>query len=82
VAYAHTERSTYYGGGGDTEAYGETWNPLWVADLQVHHHLGRHTLTWGVQYSHEDLSDLYPGYDRLIDERTPTWASTCRTTGR
>jgi len=69
VAYAHTERSTYYGGGGDTEAYGETWNPVWIADLQANRHVGRRTLTVGVQASHEDLSDLYPGYDRLIDER-------------
>ncbi len=68
IAYAHTDRATYYGGGGDTEAYGQTDNPLWVADLQANRHLGDHTLTLGVQYTHENLDDLYPGYDRLVEE--------------
>jgi outer membrane receptor for ferrienterochelin and colicins len=90
VAYAHTERSSYYGGGDDQaalDAYGETWNPMWVTDLQVNHHLRRNVLTWGLQFSHEDLSDEYPGYDRIIDERYTNlglyvqddWAVTDRT---
>ncbi len=68
IAYAHTDRATYYGGGGNTEAYGQTNNPLWVADLQANRHLGNHTLTLGAQHTHENLEDLYPGYNRLIEE--------------
>jgi outer membrane receptor for ferrienterochelin and colicins len=69
LGYAHTERSSYYGGGGDPDACGETWNPVWLGDLQANHHLGNRTLTWGLQWTHEDLNDRFPGYDLLIDEQ-------------
>ncbi len=69
LAYAHTERASYYGGGGDLDAYGDTRNPLWVADAQLHCHVGAHTFTGGLQHTREDIADRYPGYDRVIDER-------------
>ena len=34
LAYAHTERDTYYGAGMDPDAYGSTENPLSVFDSQ------------------------------------------------
>lgn len=69
LGYAHTERSSYYGSGGDPDACGETWNPVWLGDLQANHHFQRRTLTWGLQLTHEDLSDRFPGYGRIIDEQ-------------
>ena len=69
VGYAHTERSSYYGGGGDLDAYGETWNPLWLGDLQANLHRRNRTLTWGLQWTHEDLNDRFPVYDLFIEEQ-------------
>lgn len=68
LSYADTDRKTYYGGGGDTEAYGDTDNPMVVADLQINHYLGDHAVTWGVQHTSDHLEDGFPGYDRAIDE--------------
>jgi len=68
LAYASTDRDTYYGGGGDTEAYGLTENPLAIADAQFSHYLGSHALTWGLQYSNDQITDEQPAYDRLTDE--------------
>jgi len=68
VSFADTDRRTYYGGGGDTDAYGVTENPMLVLDAQSSHFLGEHALTWGVQHSRDQLEDRYPGYDRIIEE--------------
>lgn len=68
VAYAATDRNTYYGGGGDTDAYGVTDNPLVVTDAQFSHYLGSHAITWGLQHSRDELRDEQPAYDRLTDE--------------
>lgn len=68
VAYATTDRNTYYGGGGDTEAYGVTENPVLLADVQTTHYAGAHAITWGMQHSHERLEDRHVGYDRITDE--------------
>ncbi len=68
LVYADTDRDTYYGGGGDPNAYGSTDNPLLVSDLQFDHVLGDHVLTWGVQYTREDMTDLHPAYDRVTEE--------------
>ncbi len=68
VSYANTDRNTYYGGGGDTEAYGITENPMVVADVQINHYVGVHAVTWGVQHSRDHLEDGHPGYDRVTGE--------------
>ncbi len=68
LAYADTDRRTYYGSGGDTGAYGLTDNPLLVADAQASHYLGDHAITWGVQHSRDDLEDSHPSYDRVTEE--------------
>lgn len=68
VAWAGTSRETYYGSGGDPNAYGSTENPLWIFDAQFNQGLGSHTLTWGAQYSADELNDQQPAYDRTIEE--------------
>jgi len=68
VSYADTERDTYYGAGMDPNAYGSTQNPLLVVDSQLNHRLGAHTLTWGAQYTRDELTDIQPAYDRYLGE--------------
>ena len=68
VSYADTDRKTYYGGGGDTGAYGDTDNPMVVGDVQINHYVGAHAVSWGVQYIHDHLEDTHPSYDRVTDE--------------
>lgn len=66
AAYAKTERDTYYGSGMDPNAYGSTDNPLLVLDSQVNHRLGSHFVSWGVQYTRDELTDSQPAYKRYI----------------
>jgi outer membrane receptor for ferrienterochelin and colicins len=64
---ADTHRDSYYGTGGDPDAYGETHSRLAVVDTQLNHYHGRHTLSWGAQGSVEALDDSQPAYDRRFD---------------
>ena len=68
LSHADTDRDSYYGAGMDPNAYGATDNPLLVADTQFNHHLGDHTVTWGLQYTRDKLVDEQPAYDRYIDD--------------
>ena len=67
LAAADTDRDSYYGTGQDPHAFGVTANRMYVADAQVNHYAGRHTLSWGAQATSEDLLDRQPAYDRLMD---------------
>jgi outer membrane receptor for ferrienterochelin and colicins len=67
LAAADTHRDSYYGTGQDPNAFGVTDNMLIVADSQVNQYVGRHTVTWGGQFTHEDLRDEQPAYARLTD---------------
>ncbi len=67
TAYAVTDRDTYYGAGQDPNAYGHTDNPLALIDSQFNHYLGDHTVTWGGQYSWENLTDSQPAYNVETD---------------
>ncbi len=69
VSHADTDRDTYYGSGGDPNAYGESASPMTIADAQFSTRRGRHLLTAGAQYSNERLRDVQPAYDRFTDER-------------
>ena len=69
LAHAQTDRKTYYGGGGDQNAYGLTDNPLSLVDAQFNYGLDAHALTWGVQYSSDELEDRQPPTDRLTNEK-------------
>lgn len=63
---SHTDRDSYYGADFDPNAYGTTTNPLLVADSQLNHYTGRGTVTWGAQYSRDEIDDRQPGYDRFL----------------
>ncbi|MBM4152354.1 MAG: hypothetical protein FJ220_02385, partial [Kiritimatiellaceae bacterium] len=67
-AYAFTKRDTYYGGGMDPNAYGESENPLAVVDSQFNHYLDEHTVSWGPQYTWENIKDEQPGYNLSTDD--------------
>jgi len=67
AAGADTTRDSYYGAGQDPNAFGDTQSRLLVVDSQVNQYAGRHTVSWGVQVSAEDLLDRQPAYGRLTD---------------
>jgi outer membrane receptor for ferrienterochelin and colicins len=67
LALAAMQRDSYYGTGRDPHAFGITDNRLTLADAQVNHYAGRHVLSWGGQFSVEDLTDRQPAYGRLTD---------------
>jgi outer membrane receptor for ferrienterochelin and colicins len=67
VAAADTHRDSYYGTGQDPNAYGETSSQLGLADAQVNHYLGKHTLSWGGQVSRDRIIDAQPAYGRNLD---------------
>lgn len=75
-AVAYMKRDTYYGAGGDPNAYGTTKNPLYVVDTQANVHFlaaGAHTISTGVQFSADSLEDRQPAYDRETDETYTNW---------
>ncbi len=68
ASLASTDRDSYYGAGFDPNAYGETKNPLWIADSQANLYTDKSTVTGGANYSHEQLDDRQPGYGRELSE--------------
>ncbi len=66
ASLARTDRDSYYGAGFDPNAYGTTANPLLVVDSQLNHYTDRGTVTWGAQYSRDEIDDRQPGYNRFI----------------
>lgn len=68
ASYAATDRDTYYGAGGDPNAYGESSGPMAVLDGQVNLHRGAHLVSVGVQASREEMRDSQPAYNRFTDE--------------
>lgn len=66
LAAAATDRDSYYGLGRDPNAYGNTTSDLLLGDVQVNHYRGRHTLSWGVQRTHDTTRDEQPGYGRSL----------------
>jgi outer membrane receptor for ferrienterochelin and colicins len=64
ASHSYYGRRTYYGAGMDANAYGDTRNPLWVADSQIGHQLSQHSLLAGYQYSWEHVEDNAPSYGR------------------
>lgn len=67
-SYADTDRSSYYGADFDPGAFGETENPLWVADSQFNWYREKGTLTFGAQASRDELRDVQLGYGREVFE--------------
>jgi outer membrane receptor for ferrienterochelin and colicins len=66
-SWSGTWRDSYYGTGRDPNAYGDTKSQLAVIDSQVNHYVGKHTLSSGLQFSHEGLRDEQPAYGRSTD---------------
>jgi outer membrane receptor for ferrienterochelin and colicins len=67
LAVADTARDSYYGTNRDPNAFGDTENRLVVFDSQVNQYAGRHTVSWGLQHSSDDLRDTQPAYGRFTD---------------
>ncbi len=67
AAVADTRRDSYYGTGGDPNAFGDTRDSLRLVDTQVNQYAGRHTISWGTQLSWEALNDRQPAYGRLTE---------------
>lgn len=67
-SWAVTERDSYYGVGMDPNAFGTTENPHAVADAQVNHYMDENTVTWGVQFSRDEIDDVQLGRGRVIQE--------------
>lgn len=69
-SYQNTHRDSYYGSGGDENAYGITDNYSLIFGLQytkaISQFAGEHVLTTGFEYKHDDLKDLSPAYNRAI----------------
>jgi outer membrane receptor for ferrienterochelin and colicins len=68
ASHSSTDRETYYGAGGDPNAFGSTRNPLTVLDAQATFTIHDHMLTAGAQYERDSLRDTQPAYDRVLDE--------------
>lgn len=73
ISHSDTLRNSYYGGGMDPFAYGDTENPLTIFDSQSNHYTQRGTWTWGLQASRDEIEDRQPGYGRVTSE---TYTST------
>lgn len=67
TSWAGAWRDSYYGTGRDPNAYGDTRNQLFVIDGQINRYAGRHTLSWGGQFTRETLVDEQIAYGRHTD---------------
>jgi outer membrane receptor for ferrienterochelin and colicins len=67
------QRDSYYGGGQDLNAYGNSEDNSLVSGIQYSGKLGdfaggSHTLVSGMEYNHNNLKDNAPSYNRYIDQ--------------
>lgn len=67
------KRDSYYGGGYDINAYGNSEDNSLVSGFQYSGKLGKfaggnHTLVSGLEYNHNSLKDNAPSYNRYIDQ--------------
>lgn len=67
------KRDSYYGGGQDVNAYGNSEDNSVVAGFQYSGKLGKfvggnHTLVSGLEYNHSNLKDNAPSYNRFINQ--------------
>jgi outer membrane receptor for ferrienterochelin and colicins len=74
--YANSQnlkRDSYYGGGQDINAYGNSEDNCLVTGIQYSGKLGKfaggnHTLVSGVEYNYNNLKDNAPSYNRFINQ--------------
>jgi outer membrane receptor for ferrienterochelin and colicins len=73
-SYQNTHRDSYYGSGGDENAYGITDNYSLIFGLQytkaISQFAGEHVFTTGFEYKHDDLKDVSPAYNRAIIQKS------------
>lgn len=75
VSVQDIKRSSYYGGGKDTECYGNTTGTTWVAGGQFVHRFDRllfmpSEFTGGVEYNHDEIDDKILGKNREFNQDT------------
>ena len=76
ATFANTERDSYYGGGQDPNAYGNTLNPLYIIGGHVNHKLSlAHYLTSGLELESDGLKDVNQSYNRTIDNTYNTFGA-------
>lgn len=64
-----TQRDTYYGSGGDPNAFGNSESPVFQADALTRYKLHEDIeLSLGMQYQVEKLEDEQPAYNRFTDQ--------------
>jgi outer membrane receptor for ferrienterochelin and colicins len=64
-----TQRDSYYGSGGDPNAFGESESPVYQLDaLTTYKATDNLALLFGMQYQYEKLEDEQPSYDRFISQ--------------
>jgi outer membrane receptor for ferrienterochelin and colicins len=69
VGYSLTKRKSYYGAQQDLDAWGQTSNPVFNANLLFNNFsLDKHSLLVGLSFQADILDDRAPAYGRTIDE--------------
>jgi outer membrane receptor for ferrienterochelin and colicins len=69
VSGTFTKRDTYYGGGMDPNAFGNSESPVFFADALTHYKVNEQLrLTLGAQYQYENMEDAQPAYNRFTDQ--------------
>jgi len=68
MSYLDARRETYYGSGGDPNAYGHTRNPLFHFSSQFNYQASSHLLSLGFQHRQDTIRDEALGYGRTIAE--------------
>ena len=76
ASHQNTVRDSYYGANHDLNAYGHTDNKTWAAGTQFNHiqddFAGTHIFTAGYEYNNDEMQDLAPAYNRIIDQKVNT----------
>lgn len=67
-AHIRSSHDSYYGVDFDTQAYGDTENPLTSLAATVNHSLGSHDLLAGLQFDRDRITDSRPGYGRQVEQ--------------
>lgn len=67
----HTKRDSYYGAGGDPDAYGHTTDLTFIGGAQYSYDFDKllfmpSQFTGGAEFSYDDLQDEMIGYERII----------------
>ncbi|MDL2252354.1 TonB-dependent receptor, partial [Odoribacter sp. OttesenSCG-928-J03] len=73
------DRQSYYGSGEDPNAYGRSHDFTFLSGLQYSYSMNKFlfmpaTLTTGIEYSHNKLTDAMPGYNREINQKVNVYS--------